>query len=530
MAWNANSGQNWDEKYAAWVESMEQISSHSYGETFRLETPYGKELPAPALECAESALFLRAAFASWYGLPFYLEAADAQGRIFIGHFGFLRANGQRYAGSPNFHTSYQDHSDQAERWEAEGWPSDANLRGRRLGGNQDDFQPFLGEEAHAGAYFDEAFLNKRVGYFMIYLLSYFGSIHLADPNNLFNLKPQALRAGDPLVKRYRRTGIGHVYVTKQVERFAGGMEAQLVSGSMPRRQPKWEGASTSESAYTSHYGGGEGENSDGDTYAALGGGLKRWRWAEVQNGRWRNIVPEAYRVDYIDSEELAAIAERPNTFAEILRQRSPEERREALLEQIEASREHLRHAPASCSARERREEAFEKLYELEQAEFGASTQETDEAHRSLEDYVFPEMIYDLSKTCCWNSSTAAMYELIMSRAREMVEDHDESQCHMPPAFKAEGGGYEAWRAYAEGLGRGEEWLAWSEDEACPPRDVVDDSEAEHSWSDWCQVGVSILAGGAVWPGQEEPEDPEDPEDPPIPNNSPWACSAPTFGR
>ena len=48
---------------------------------------------------------------------------------------------------------------------------------------------------------------------------------------------------------------------------------------------------------------------------------------------------------------------------------SPEQKRDALLVLIEDNRNHLRLYPASCSARERREEAFKDLYELMQGEF-----------------------------------------------------------------------------------------------------------------------------------------------------------------
>ena len=163
MAWGADSGLSWDEKYEAWVEGMTRIDGYNYGYTFQLTTPYGKTLPAPALECAETALFLRAAFASWYGLPFFVEASDRNGRIFLGHFGFLRADGSRYKSTPRFKRDYGDDSAKAGTWQRDGWPSDSRLKGRKLGGSQDDDQPFLYEGARAGAYFDEAFLNKRVG-------------------------------------------------------------------------------------------------------------------------------------------------------------------------------------------------------------------------------------------------------------------------------------------------------------------------------------------------------------------------------
>jgi hypothetical protein len=509
MAWPANSGLTWDEKYNRWVESMEKIDGHNYGETFQLTTPYGKSLPAPAIECAETALFLRAAFASWYGLPFFVEAADRDGRIYLGHFGFLRADGSRYSSTPAFKSSYRDYSDRADTWARDGWPSDPTLRKRKLGGSQDDFQPFLGDGARAGTYFDEMFLNKRTGYFMVYLLSYFGSINLASPANLYNLKPEFTRAGDVLVKRYGRTGIGHVYVVKHAERGEDFFEVELVSGSMPRRQPKWEDAGQSRYALTAHEGGGSevADSATGETYADYGGGIKRWRTPVVQSGRWVNIVPVADQGTFVDASDKTAIGSRPDRFGEILGSLSPEQKRDTLLQTIEAQREHLRRLPASCSARQRREEAFDKLYDVMEAEFGQRRAEVDKAYRMLEDYALPEMVYERSKTCCWNSSTAAMFEIVMQKASEDTEDHSAGECREPTPFYARDGGFDHFKAYAQRIGRGGEWVAWSADETCPQANVTDDTEAEHDWTPWCEIGETILGGGSapVGAGDDEHE-------------------------
>ena len=92
-------------------------------------------LPAPALECAEVAMFLRITFASWYGLPFYLTAVDGSGtRIYFGHFGVRTKNGS-WGGLPNFKTAYADYSD---TWDGGAWPSDSKLLARKLSKNGDD--------------------------------------------------------------------------------------------------------------------------------------------------------------------------------------------------------------------------------------------------------------------------------------------------------------------------------------------------------------------------------------------------------
>jgi hypothetical protein len=77
------------------------------------------------------------------------------------------------------------------------WPKDATLRNYHLG--SDDTVPWLPSTGStacpgAGAYFDEMFLNKRVGYFMRLVLLYFGSTNLADPANMFHVQPEAISA------------------------------------------------------------------------------------------------------------------------------------------------------------------------------------------------------------------------------------------------------------------------------------------------------------------------------------------------
>ena len=500
MAWGENSGLTWNAKYAAWIESMNKIDSITYFKTYELTTPHGKALPAPALECAETSIFFRVAFASWYGLPFFMEAKDSQGqRLYLGHFGF-RTAAAKYERSANFKRSYTDHSELADTWQTAGWPQDAKLRGRRLGGSQDDAQDFLFPGAHAGAYFDEIFLNKRVGHFMIYALSYFGSMNIADSRNTYNIAARAVRPGDTLLERWQRRGIGHTLVVKHVEQFAeDAYEVALVSGSMPRRQGKWDETTSSRRYFTNETAGGPGANSDGQRYAQLGGGLKRWRVAQVVGGRWANMVPTADGDVFISSRDYDTLAERVAIFGAILKEVSPEEKRAVLLAAIEDQRNHLRLYPASCSARIRREEAFDELYAFELAQSTADTPTSalgtwqafsadavDAEHRRLEDYVFAELTYEKSKTCCWNSTTAAMYEIVMAyNTADQAEGEAAGECRPPVVFMNRDGGYAVFQRYAESIGRGDEWVDWSEDESCAQRDVRDDTEAEHRRTAYC---------------------------------------------
>ncbi len=497
MAWGENSGLTWDEKYQLWVASFEKIDTvggFSTRDTFEMMTPWGKTMPSPTLECAEVAIFLRITFASWYNLPFFMEARDKDGRLYFGHFGMRRADG-KFGNMPNFKTRYKDFSDRADEVRNGGeWPSDSKLAELTIPGSFDDEQPQLGEGLHAGAYFDQVYLNKRVGYFLRLTLAWFGSVNLADPSNTYNLKPAAVKAGDVLVERWQKIGIGHTLVVMRSEEVTTiedengevipQMEVELASGSMPRRQPVWESPGATKRYFKL-------TNTGGPGFEEFGGGAKRWRTAKNINGRWTNVVMSKYSDTWIDSTDFEAIAARIDTFDKILVELSPEQKRDVLLEIIESKRQHLQQFPASCSARIGREEAFESLYELEEEEFGSTRNDVDNEYRRLEDYVFGELVYGESKTCCWNRSTNAMYDIIMDL--NIKAQQDAEMCVAPIVFMNrddDGDGYDLFRQHAIELDRESDWVAWSEDESCPQRDVAVDTEAEPDQLAFCELDSS----------------------------------------
>jgi hypothetical protein len=214
---------------------------------------------------------------------------------------------------------------------------------------------------------------------------YFGSINLADPVNTFNLEPAAVEPGDALVERWQRTGIGHVLLvmrsrdlgTQEIDGVEmPRLEAELASGSMPRRQPKWDRAAASKRYFTMDETGGPG-------YASYGGGVKRWRQAKNVNGRWTNVVADGEHDVFINSTDHDAMAARPGQFDQ--------------------------------------QDAFKDLYEVA-AELGMTQTEVDRQYRNFEDYVFAELVYEKSKTCCWNSSTAQMYDLAIEYNLNRIED------------------------------------------------------------------------------------------------------------
>ena len=489
LAWPSHSGLTWDEKYAAWVDSLPATVSESGKTTVLLTTPWGRELPSPRLECAEMAMFLRVTFASWHGLPFFMTAySSTYGDIHYGHFGIVDDDGARLSGYPRFATAYTDYTDtHGHLPEAEllaSWPDDAVLEDRQLTSSGDDYIQFLdpGEGEYAGAYMDEIFLNKRTGHFLARLLVNYGSIHLASARNTWNLQPEAIREGDLLMQRWQSQGIGHTVVVKEVGTLPdGNLDVEVIFGSMPRIQPVWYEVAIAKSYFTSQKSGGPALSNEGVPYSHLGGGLKRWRTPVLLGDLWVNIVPMDDRDEWIGSTDYEALEARVATFSDILGPLSPTERRDGLLERIRIARDNLSRSPASCANRTRREEAFDELYTLMADEWGWSPEQVDATYRELEDYIFAELSYDESKTCCWNSSTEAMYQIIVDfNEAEIADAHAHGECALPTVFKArDNGGYEPFAGYAVATGRGADWVPWSADEACPQADVLEDVGCRH---------------------------------------------------
>jgi hypothetical protein len=485
LAWGENSGLNWDEKYAAWLDSLAWVPSFdNYSTTVQLTTPWGKTLPSPSLECAEMGLFLRITFAAWYELPLQLEAVSNGQRVYFGHFG-VRTAGGRFASTPEFAIQYKDYS-ASTTWTTH-WPSDSTLRTRKLWGGEDDQQE-LGEGKVFGAYVDEIHLNKRAAYFTVLALNYLSSVNLADTANTYNLVPEAVRSGDILLERWQRNGIGHTLVVKEVRPASEtSFDVTTISGSMPRRQGVKQSGQSSKGYFTSEYTGGSEIGDDGVPYAQLGGGLKRFRVTKNIGGYWTNTWMSADEAKWINSLDYTRIGERPARFETLLGQVSPQQRKSELLIQIADARHHLEQYPASCSARERREQAFRSLYNLA-ADLGTTKAALDAELRTDADYVLGELEYTKSKTCCWNSTTSAMYDLIMKKAaadKAAAESH--GMCVAPTVFESRSDGYQLWATYAASVGRSSEWRAWSEDEACPQKTVTADTEAPLSATPFCSL-------------------------------------------
>ena len=184
-----------------------------------------------------------------------------------------------------------------------------------------------------------------------------------------------------------------------------------------------------------------------------------------------------------------------------------------LLDIIEDKRAWLRDHPSSCSARHGREAAFEELYNLLQSRFGMAREQVDAEYRNYEDYVFADLSYNESKTCCWNSTSRAMYDVVMSY--NLSRQEEAQACLAPTVFKAQNGGYQTFSDHAQSIGQGAAWVPWSADETCPQANVANDLESTHGWTPFCEVSDAILnrgEEGSETSGETAGTDPFEPND------------------
>jgi hypothetical protein len=484
----APGGGTYEEGYRAWVSSFQKTSTtlDSWGtyDTVLVTTPYGKSLNIPTLECGETAHTLRILYASYHHLPYFegTWSAAQHASVYAGHFGFVDKNGNPFPGFPQLNDgSYED--DEPSFQQGGAWPSDARLRGRHLENGSDDLNPNIGPNAGAGAAFDELLLNKRVGYFLLQFLVNYNSASLADPANLIQIKPEAILAGDVLLERTDRDGIGHTVPLFRVDTVNGAPAPSVATGYMPRRQAKWEDAIDARQYFVD-------PSMGGPDLGKFNGGIHRFRLAVQRDGRWYNTVGPADQDAYIPGNDIQAIEARPATFDHILAYGTPEAIKTAALQTIDELRQQLRAVPGSCSARSRRENAFNRLYDAEQQLENKDKAAVDKEFRKLEDYVFAELEYKKAKTCCWDSTTSQMAEIILDQANaEQQAAQAAGQCKAPTVFHAFGGGdgYDLWRQHARQMGRDGDWKPWHQDEnPCDGMSLSEDALADRGVAQMCQ--------------------------------------------
>ncbi|HUJ59098.1 MAG TPA: hypothetical protein VLX92_11420 [Kofleriaceae bacterium] len=485
IAWPADSGLNWDQKYAAWVGSFQQLPNIDGSfTTITISTPFGKSVPGPKLDCADLAIMLRMSFAAWYHLPFYLVGYDGSTPVFFGHFGVRTAAGP-WKTAPLFAQYADDSNETAAQYTAK-WPQDTSLRTKGISAGDD--LPFLGPGARLGAFLDEIHLNKRAARLVMFTQAYLGSHNMVDSRNTYNLVPEALRTGDVLMFARAPNVDGHTTVVTRVTQLgAGQMQAEAVYGNDPPAQPEWQDPAETLSLFTDPEGGGPDLNTayGGTTpYSHLNGGLKRFRVAKASGGKWMNTWMNADEASWIDDTDYDAIAARPARFGQLLGNADPGQERDQLLAVIAEKRSYLQDHPSSCAARTDRETAFAQLYGVMQQSFGMDQAAVDAQYRTLDDYVFAPLAYAQSRTCCWDHTTNAMYTIIMAYEASQAA----SGCVDPTVFAMKSGGYDPFTSYATASGDSAMWQSWSADEQCDQAGASDDVVLPVAGlTPWCQL-------------------------------------------
>jgi hypothetical protein len=472
MAWGANSGLNWDQKYSAWVGSFQQIPSiDTWFQTITISTPFGKSVPGPKIDCADLALLLRISFAAWYHLPIYLVGYDGNTPVYFGHFGVRTAAGP-WKTAPAF-AQYKDYSTETAAQYGATWPSDVPLRTRGISAGDD--LPFLGVGAREGAFLDEIHLNKRAARLVMFAQAYLGSHNMVDSQNTYNLVPESVKTGDVLMFARSRTVDGHTTIVTRVTVPApGSMSIEAVYGNDPPAQPAWQDPAAARSLFTDNEGGGPVLNTPygGTTlYSHLNGGLKRFRVAKVKSGKWFNTWMNADESSWINDTDYDKIGARPAHFDALLGDADPTVQRDQILSVIAEKRTDLQDHPSSCAARSGREDAFASLYKLMADSFSMDQAAVDNMYRTtIDDYIFAPLDYSKSRTCCWNHTTKPMYDVIAAYTASLQV----ANCASPVVFALAHNSYDPFASYAQSTGHGTDWVPWTQDEDCQAAGATDD--------------------------------------------------------
>ncbi len=388
----APNGDTYEQFYSTWLESIQQDDEAATGYKVNYVLADGTVVPAPKLECSDTAMFLRFLFAQEYALPMIVYGNGTA----MGHFGWIKPNGAR----GRHYTQYQLDAPRG---------SDPALQGvnRYL---PEKLQVYPHDDATIGQYMDAVLTNKRFGVFIQDVLLMYFSGNVAEPANTYYIKPEYIRAGDVQMHRHHPwDGIGHTITIQKVNSLNGFLQSvDLIQSYMPTHP--W--ISDGYSELTSY-------RPNPENFS----GLRRWRRPALHNGRW-----------YLEKDSSVAATEEevvnnPETFKALF-DISAEEQVSALLETIENSRIAQRDNPNSCRRRENREEAFAILYELYQTKYelysamGFQSEPTfeeirlavDRQYRTINDFIWAEMHYEGSWVCHWNPGNTAINQSMYDAA------------------------------------------------------------------------------------------------------------------
>jgi hypothetical protein len=478
--------QIYEELYASWVQNGIRGE-----DVVEYELADGFVVPAPSLECADTALSLRFFFAQEHKLPMFVAFWDNGQVEALGHFGWVRRNGTRrksYGGSLDAPRGSDFHLAASNYYlpdDEQSWPSPGST---------------------IGGYMDAAFRNKRFGYFMqdVWIMVY--SANVAESINSYYIRPDAIRAGDlQLHRSHPWRDIGHTITIQTVKRT-------------PTGKLEYVGVMQSYMPTTPWLGNGYSELVTYEPEAENNSGLRRWRKPVKRSGVWYLMSDPS--VSWNTPED------NPEIFDELF-SISIEDELDALLSTIDQRRAALINNPNSCNRRVEREEAFELLYDLYQdtpdlyRELGFEAEpsrealipEVDKIHRVVEDFIWARMFYQDSRVCHWNPSNqqinADMYEATVRYNMAQLEQHgceglrifraenaaycagrDDGYAYNPASCAGASDGFDDLRDYAAQLGLG--WANYSNDERGDVADITTDALDDPRTPDrFCELFDSI---------------------------------------
>jgi hypothetical protein len=548
LAWMANSGLSWEEKYREWLRrlpiNIDQVIQNSTQrdplESFELVNPQGKRVKIPALYPSQLILLLRASFASFYHLPFVLIAqrnqslTDQQANateeevlkhslVYFGHFGLKGLYGN-IEDSANF-SAFFDHSAEYEKTEI--WKQDLMLRQQAFALGDDVFSMLAtdfnrlqedenikkipnGQVVKIGEFLDDFFCNKRTAHWMLYLLRYFSIEHIQDDYHSVQIDGQNLTQGDILLIKSDRL---YGYWIKQADRFQEQLDLRLAVSSRQGEAILSSNDSKHLVNIDLNYLGLQQTIESQNDYNPFNfnpywlptflyaGGFKRMTFPTVHQGYWLNSIQDEEMDFSLSSQNIVQLKERTNQLNQLTQENNQVVQStplEQLLNQIRDIRQKIRKEPSRCELRTQREVLFESLYEL-LFDYGYSRERVDEEFRLFEDFVF-QMLENNSKTCCWHyealaDQTETWGDSILKIAKSMMDHGEEiSYCYDVPKFMTEDGHYAIWEAKAEELNLF--WPDWDSSAACVYANHIDTIK-EQGTLEWCLL-EDALPAGKIW--------------------------------
>ena len=477
IAWSANSGLTWDQKYAAWVGSLQQIPTlDNTFTTVTISTPFGKSVPGPKLDCADLAILLRMSFAAWYHLPFYLSPTTTTRRSTSVTSACARRPA-RGTSTSNW-SKYADYEHRRRRSTRRTGPR--TRRCARAASPRATTCRTSGPARARARSSTRSTSNKRAARLILFTQAFLGSHNMVDSQNTYNLVPEALphrRRADVRARADRRRPHDDRHARHALA--PGSLQAEAIYGNDPPAQPAWQDPAETKSLFTDDEGGGPSLNTayGGMTpYSHLNGGLKRLRVAKEKHGYWVNTWMDADEASWINDTDYDAIAARPARFAELLGSSDPAVERDQLLAAIAEKRAYLPRSPGVVRrARRSRERVREALH----ADAGQLRHDARDGRRAVphDDRGLRRSRRSTTRTRARAAGTRRLRDVRPHHGvRAAAAGERRRAASSRPIFKLTANSYDPFAAFATQTGQASRGCRWTADESCAqaarPHDVV----------------------------------------------------------